>query len=365
MGLEADVAISRGSMDVRAAITADDGTTVALLGPNGAGKTTVVEALAGIASSTGPIELDGVRIEAFPPERRGIGVCFQDDLLFPHLTVLDNIAFGPRAVGTDKRAAHTTAAGWLRRLAPGVDPAAKPRSLSGGERRRVSLARALATAPRLLLLDEPLAGVDVSSRGQIRAMLREVRAGFDGVVILVAHDPIDALTMADRVVIMERGQRVQEGTPDEIRRAPRSQYAADLVGVNIFAGTVERLDDGAAVLRMTTGAITIAPGRDVIPGTPAVATLRPSDVSIHLERPEGSARNVLRGTVEEVAADDERARIRLRTQPPLTAEITAGSVTRLGLSPGTEVWASFKAVEVSVHPESAAALGTAPGTLGG
>ena len=351
MGLRADLTITRGSFDVRAVLEANDGETLALLGPNGAGKTTVVEALAGFVEPTedATIALDGERIDQLPPERRRVGVCFQDDLLFPHLTVLENVAFGLRARGTAKAAARTRAGELLQRFAPVVRPGAKPRELSGGERRRVSLARALATDPRLLLLDEPLAGVDVTARGQIRSLLREVADGFDGVVVLVAHDPLDALTLADRVAIMEAGRITQEGTPDQIRSAPRSSYAADLVGVNLFTGELDPLEDGAATLLTAVGTITVAPEHVPAPGAAAFATLRPADVSLHLERPEGSARNVFEGTVDEVSIDADRARVRLDTQPPLIAEVTAGSVTRLGLAPGTDVWASFKAVEVSLH----------------
>ena len=351
MGLRADLAVTRGTFDVRLALEAADGETLALLGPNGAGKTTVVEALAGLveAAEGATIELDGERIDRLPPERRRVGVCFQDDLLFPHLSVLENVAFGLRARGTAKAAARTRARELLRRFAPGVRPAARPRELSGGERRRVSLARALATDPRLLLLDEPLAGVDVTARGQIRSLLREVADGFDGVVVLVAHDPLDALTLADRVAIMEAGRLTQEGTPDQIRSAPRSPYAADLVGVNLFTGELEPLEDGAATLRTAAGTITVAPDGAPGSGATAIATLRPADVSLHLERPEGSARNVFEGTVDEVAIEADRARVRLDTQPPLIAEVTAGSIARLGLAPGTHAWASFKAVEVSLH----------------
>jgi molybdate transport system ATP-binding protein len=373
VGLRADLAITRGTFDVRLVLEATDGETLALLGPNGAGKTTVVEALAGLVAPAegATIELDGERIDHLAPERRRVGVCFQDDLLFPHLSTLENVAFGLRARGADKRDARARARDLLARFAQGVKPTAKPRELSGGERRRVSLARALATDPRLLLLDEPLAGVDVTARGQIRSLLREVTRGFDGVVVLVAHDPLDALTLADRVVIMEAGRLTQEGTPDQIRAAPRSPYAADLVGVNLFTGVLEPLEDGAATLRSAAGAITVSPNRASEHGAAAFATLRPADVSLHLERPEGSARNVFEGTVDEIAVDADRARVRLGTEPPLIAEVTAGSVSRLSLAPGTHVWASFKAVEVSLHlvdvpddrPAHAATESTATGTL--
>ena len=363
MGLRADLTVRRGAFDVAVVLEAADGETIAIVGPNGAGKTTVLEALAGLLPEVaGAVELDGVRVEATPPDRRRVGVCFQDDLLFPTMSVLENVAFGPRSRGSDARAARALAAALLRDLAPAVEPSARPRTLSGGERRRVALARALATTPRLLLLDEPLAGVDVAARAQIRDLLRTILAGFDGVAVLVVHDPVDALTLADRVTVLEEGRQIQTGTPEEIRSAPRSAYAAELVGLNLFVGTLEPLPDGAARLTTDLGTITVAPEEPVAHAMRAVATLKPIDVALHAEEPEGSPRNVVRGRVGEVAIDGERARIRIDGRPPLTAEITAGSVTRLGLAPGSDVWASFKAVEVTVFLTDE---GAAPGTLSG
>jgi molybdate transport system ATP-binding protein len=349
VGLRADLTVRRGAFEVSAVLDATDGEALAIVGPNGAGKTSVIEGLAGLVpGAVGTVELDGERLEGMPPDRRRVGVCFQDDLLFPTMSVLENVAFGPRARGADARVARARASELLRDLAPAVDPGAKPRTLSGGERRRVALARALATAPRLLLLDEPLAGVDVAARAQIRDLLRRVLAGFDGVAVLVVHDPVDALTLVDRITVLEEGRQVQTGTPDEIRAAPRSAYAAELVGLNLFVGTLDPLPDGAAELTTDLGTITVAPEAPIEHGVPAIATLKPIDVSLHAEEPEGSARNVVHGRVSEVAIDGERARIRVDGRPPLTAEITAGSVGRLRLAPGSDVWASFKAVEVTV-----------------
>ncbi|MDH4112055.1 MAG: ABC transporter ATP-binding protein [Actinomycetota bacterium] len=365
MGLHTDLVARRGDFEIAVTLDVADGETLALLGPNGAGKSTVVDALIGtLALAHGTIELGGERIDMLSPERRAIGVCFQDDLLFPRLSALENVAFGLRARKVAKAAARARAAGLLERLAPGVDARAAPAALSGGERQRVALARSLANEPRLLLLDEPFANVDVSARPGLRALVREVARAFGGPTVLIAHDPVDALTLADRVALLEGGRVTQTGRPDEIRAAPRSAYAADLVGVNLFVGELEPLDDGAAALRTAGGDITVSPDEPVGRGSRAVATLKPIDVSLHAGEPEGSARNVFRGTIAEIAVDGERARVRVDARPPLTAEVTSGSAARMALRVGDEVWASFKAVEVSLQIEDDPDRTPAAGTLG-
>jgi molybdate transport system ATP-binding protein len=365
VSLHANFTARREAFEVAVMFDAADGETLALLGPNGAGKSTVVDALTGTLDVTdGVIELDGERIDRLPPEQRPIGVCFQDDLLFPQLSTLENVAFPLRARRIPKATARRRATELLGRLAPQVDPGAVPGSLSGGERQRVALARALAPEPRLLLLDEPFSNVDVSARPGLRALVREVARTFGGATLLIAHDPLDALTLADRVTLLEDGRQTQTGTPDQIRAAPGSAYAADLVGVNLFAGVLQPLPDGAATLRMPEGGeITVAPAAPPSDGAHALASLKPSDVTLHTTEPEGSARNVFRGTIEEIAVDSERARIRIAAWPPLTAEITAGSVARLGLRPGDAVWASFKAVEVSLQVEGTHDDAPTAGTL--
>jgi molybdate transport system ATP-binding protein len=365
MALHADLIARRGAFEVSVRLDVDGGETLALLGPNGAGKSTVVDALTGtLELAAGAIELDGERIDRHAPELRPIGVCFKDDLLFPTLSALENVAFPLRARKVAKGSARERAAELLDRLAPGVDAHAAPGTLSGGERQRVALARALAPEPRLLLLDEPFSNVDASARPGLRSLVRDVAGSFGGATVLVAHEPLDALALADRVTLIEDGRVTQSGTPEEIRAAPASPYAADLVGVNLFIGTLHPLADGAASLRTDEGDLTVAPDRSVPAGSPALASLKPIDVSLHTREPEGSARNVFLGRIREIAIDGDRARVRIDARPPLTAEVTAGSIERMGLRVGDEVWASFKAVEVSLQIDRVADAVSAAGTLG-
>jgi molybdate transport system ATP-binding protein len=357
MALTVDLVVKRGRT-IEAAFEAGSDETVAILGPNGAGKTTIVEGVAGlVAEARGPVSLDGERIDGLPPDRRPIGIAFQDGVLFPHLSALENVAFPARARGARPRAARAHARDVLARVAPAVDPEAKPTELSGGARQRVALARALAGAPRVLILDEPLSSVDVSARAELRTQLRRTLDAFDGPRLLVTHDPIEAMTLADRIVVLEDGHVTQTGTPGEIRAAPRTRYAADLVGLNLFRGTLVPIAGGAGELRTADGPITVSwpDGVPVAPVDDVLATLAPADVALHAERPEGSPRNVVRGVVDEVAILGDRARVRLRGAPALVAEITTGSAERMGIVAGTEVWASFKAVELRLIVEPIAA----------
>jgi molybdate transport system ATP-binding protein len=356
MSLSADIVARRGEFEVEIAFEAGRGETLALLGPNGAGKSTVVEALAGlIPLARGRVALDdhvlddtaaGVHAAAAD---RPIGVVFQGLLLFPHLKAIENVVFPLRARGTERREAYQRATAALARLGVADRAEARPADLSGGEAQRVALARALVHEPRLLLLDEPLSALDVRARGRGRGLIREVAAGFDGVCVLVTHDPVEAMTLADRLVLLEEGVVTQIGTPAEIRESPRTQYAADLVGLNSFAGRLEPIEGGAGRIVTAEGDVVVAWPTDAHGSSDGViGLLRPVDVSLHPARPEGSARNVLGGRVAVVSIEGERARVRIDSSPPVVAEVTLGSVERLGLRPGVEVWASFKAVEVQV-----------------
>jgi molybdate transport system ATP-binding protein len=346
-GLDARLVVRRGSFLLDVTLSAAPGEVVALLGPNGAGKTTALRALAGLSSlDGGRLRLDGKDLAPLPAERRPVGVVFQDHLLFPHLSALDNVAFGLRCQGTGRREARAEAARWLERVGLAEHAASRPRSLSGGQAQRVALARALATRPRLLLLDEPLAALDARTRLETRATLRRHLEEFEAVAVLVTHDPLDAMVLADRLVVVEDGRVVQEGAPDRVARRPRTDYVARLVGLNLYRGTASghrvRLDDGGAAVTVT----------EDLSGEVFVA-FPPSAVTLHRERPVGtSARNVWRCRVAGIETHGDRIRADLTGELPMAADLTAVSAAELGLAPGGEVWAAVKAGQTHAYPAS-------------
>jgi molybdate transport system ATP-binding protein len=357
MTLRVDVRVPRDGFEVEAAFEASPGQTVALLGPNGAGKSTVVAAVAGLVEpSAGTVVLDGRTLDDaaggvhLPPEERPVGVVFQDLLLFPHLTATENVAFPLRARGVPRAAARARAEALLERMGLGERAAARPGRLSGGEAQRVALARALVAEPRLLLLDEPTSALDVQAKAELRPLVQSILGGFEGIRVLVTHDPVEAMTLADRLVLIESGVVTQQGTPTEIREAPRTHYAAELVGLNLFVGRLTPLEHGAGRLATRDGDLVVAwPVEATGPVEEAVGLVRPADVSLHLTRPEGgSARNVLEGKIAGVTFEADRARVRVASSPRVVADVTLGSVARLGLRGGIRVWAAFKAVEVRV-----------------
>ena len=243
MTVAAEMHVELGTLHLDVDLAVEAGEVVALLGPNGAGKTTILRALAGLQPlDRGQITIDGRLVDDpatggfVPAEERPVGVVFQDYLLFPQLTVLENVAFGPRSRGTPKAAARAQAQRWLDRVGVGDLAGHKPRKISGGQAQRTALARALATEPHLLLLDEPLAALDATTRTAVRRDLRRHLADFDGATVLVTHDALDALALADRVVILEDGSVTQAGTLAEVTTQPRSSYVADLIGMNLLRG---------------------------------------------------------------------------------------------------------------------------------
>ena len=333
------------SAHVRAALTADRGEVVAVVGPNGAGKTSLLRALAGLLPATGPVELAGRDVGGLPAHSRGVGWVPQSPSLFTHLSARDNAAYALRARGVGRAVARDRAQDWLARLGIGDLGDARPHTLSGGQVARVALARALAGDPDLLLLDEPLAALDSATRDEVRRLLRTTLAGGRAPVLVVTHDPVDIVALADRLVVLEDGRVVQEGSPAEVAAAPRGTWVAGLLGQNAWRGVAD--DTGVLV---GDGQGHVAAAEPLPAGTPALALCEPSAVTLHRDLPHGSARTVLHGPVGEVRALGGRVRVVVLSHPPVTAEVTVAAAADLRLAEGGTVWAALKATEVRLVP---------------
>jgi molybdate transport system ATP-binding protein len=352
-GLEARFVVHRPDgflLDVELLIP--PGETVSLLGPNGAGKSTAVSVIAGLLPiDSGSIALGDTVLDApdagvfVPSERRRIGVVFQEYLLFPHLSAVENVAFGLRSRGIAHEQAVSRSREWMARMGLEGLEGRKPDDLSGGQAQRVALARALVIEPDLLLLDEPLSALDVTTRIEMRHALAEHLAAFAGPRLLITHDPTEAFLLADRIDIIENGSITQQGTADEIRLRPRTSFAADLAGSNLLVGTAS-----SGVVEVDGHPLHIA---DQIADGPVLVTVHPSAISVHSGRPEGSPRNTWSTTVERIEVLGSRVRLRTGSPLPLTVELTGASTEELGLHEGSRAWIALKATEISVESEGA------------
>jgi len=347
--LEADIQLQLSRLNLEMAFTVASGEVLALLGPNGSGKSTTLRALMGLLPLTrGRIVLDGTVLEdpaqrvKLPPEERPIGLMFQDYLLFPHLSAVENVAFGLRAKGTAKKAARDQALQAMARLGLDGLAEAKPGSMSGGQQQRVAMARALVTDPKLLLLDEPLAALDVSIKTDVRRLLREVLRRSSAANVLVTHDLLDAVALGDRMVVIENGGIVQTGTPAEVTARPRSRYVADLVGVNLLRGTAR-----GTVLELDGGGQLI--GAEPATG-PVLVVIAPAGVSVSRQRPEGQEQNTWPGQISAVDLMGDRVRVRMDGTPPITGEVPPAAVDELKLDHGGELWASVDPAAITVYP---------------
>ncbi|MGH7570752.1 MAG: ABC transporter ATP-binding protein [Gemmatimonadota bacterium] len=350
--LDARVVVRRGALvaDVPLAVAA--GEVVSLLGPNGAGKTTVLRALAGLVPlDGGHVRLGGVALEdpaagvRVPVERRCVGLVFQDHLLFPHLSALENVAFGPRCRGVPRDEARRRATAWLERLGLAGLAGCRPSHLSGGEAQRVGLARTLAAEPSLLLLDEPLSSLDAAARPAVRSELRRHLAEYRGATIVVTHDPVEAMVLATRLIVIEGGKIVQEGSSEGVSRHPRSEWVARLVGLNLFRG---RAEDDQVVVDGAEGPVVVVPAERT--GGDVFVAFRPDAVALYPSPPEGSPRNVWRLVVVGLDSLGPRVRVELGGALPMAADVTPAAVAHLGLEPGKTVHAAVKATEVTVYP---------------
>ncbi|MEU7726479.1 ABC transporter permease [Streptomyces sp. NPDC040724] len=326
-------------------LAAEPGTTIAVVGENGAGKTTLLRALLGLTPRAhAELRLGDADVTALPPHKRQVAWVPQDGALFPHLSALANTAYGLRARGVPRADARREAQAWLDRLAVGHLARRKPAQLSGGQAQRVALARALAARPRLLLLDEPLAALDQTTRARVRHTLRTHLAGFGGVCLIVTHDPVEAVSLADRVLVLADGRTLQDAPPAEVSRHPRSPWVARMLGRNAWPG----IASAAGLALAEGGRLVVA---EALPeGAQALAIIAPEAVSVHRERPDGSPRNVWPGTVREITAVGSRLRVLISSGgvPDLVAEITPEAASELGIVDGAEVWTSVKATEVTL-----------------
>ncbi|MFI9209628.1 ABC transporter permease [Streptomyces sp. NPDC053253] len=326
-------------------LDAEPGTTIAVVGPNGAGKTTLLRALLGLTPrARAALRLGDTDVTGLPPHRRQVAWVPQDGALFPHLSALSNTAYGLRAHGVPRAEARRAARAWLDRLGVGHLAHRRPAQLSGGQAQRVALARALAARPRLLLLDEPLAALDQTTRAHVRHTLRSHLAGFGGVCLIVTHDPVEAVSLADRVLVLEEGRTLQDASPAEVSRHPRSPWVARMLGSNAWPGAAS-----AEGLALDGGGALVA-AEPPPPGSRALAIIAPEAVAVHREKPGGSPRNVWPGTVREITTSGSRLRVLVTSDraPDLVAEITPQAAAELGLADGVPVWTGVKATEVTV-----------------
>lgn len=334
----------------------DIGERLAVLGPNGAGKSTLLSILAGtLRPDHGRAELDGEvlfdvdgrRGQWQPPHARRVALLAQDPLLFPNLTVLDNVAFGPRASRTPRSAAYGTARRWLRRVDADDLADRKPGQLSGGQAQRVAVARAVAADPRLLLLDEPLAALDVTAAPMLRRVLRDVLA--DRSALVVTHDLLDAVLLSSRVVVLDAGRIVEQGATADVLRHPTSPFTARLAGLNLIAGTAQ-----PGGLRPERGGPPVGglARTQLTAGERAMAVFTPTSVSVYLDEPHGSPRNVFAVTITELEPRGEQTRVRATTGTgeTLTADLTTAAVGELDLYPGRTAFYTVKATAVTLYP---------------
>jgi molybdate transport system ATP-binding protein len=355
--LTASLSDRRGAFELDVELAAAVAGTTVLVGESGAGKTTILRLLAGLdPADRGRIELDGVcyldtsRGTRVPPWERPVGYVPQDYALFPHLSVRENVGFGLRAGGLSSARRRARVDEALATTGIAELGARMPRELSGGQQQRAALARALALSPRLLLLDEPLAALDLQTRRVVRTELRELLARLACVTIYVTHSPVEALVFGEQIVVLERGRISQAGGRDELLRYPRSPFVAELMGTNLLA--VRRgaeAPPGGSIVRTTEGDL-------VVSSRPTAGdlflTVSPREITLFRERPAGSAQNVFAGPIVEVVPEPpagERVRVVLGTRPMLVAEVTREAVASMGLREGVTVYATFKATGVTLY----------------
>jgi molybdate transport system ATP-binding protein len=362
-GLRLEVRVEQGTFVLEAALEASAGETLVLVGPSGSGKSTCLRAVAGLAQpEEGRIELGGRAVFDsasgidLPPWKRRVGMVFQDFALFPHMSVERNVLYGLRGV----RDARERCAAWLAALGLAELAGRRPRGLSGGQQQRVALARAAARESDVLLLDEPFGSLDAATRrtvrGELRRYLRIAAAGELAPrrpVVMVTHDYLDALTLGDRIAVLEAGRVTQVGTREEVLRRPRTPFLAELTGHNVLEGRLGPREADADLRPVEVGPVVVhAAGAGDLAEGPVFVSFGPQEVTLlrgSAGAPESSARNRFRGVVREVAPLADRMRVYLDVGVPLMADVVRSAAEELGLAEGAEVIAVVKATAVEVY----------------
>ncbi|QHC58893.1 ABC transporter ATP-binding protein [Rathayibacter sp. VKM Ac-2760] len=361
MTLEVDARLDARGFDV--ALRVEPGTTTAVLGPNGAGKSTLVGLLAGLltadegrATLSGTTLFDTGRRLHLPPHRRSVALLAQDPLLFPHLSVLDNVAFGPRSTGASRADAAATARTWLDAVDAADLADRRPARLSGGQAQRVALARALAPSPELLLLDEPMAALDVSVAPLLRRMLRRVLPG--RTTLLITHDVLDAYTLAERVVVLRGGRVIEDGPTHEVLERPQNPFTAELAALNLLTGVstgsglrtdagVELRGVGLRGVGLRGVELRVADGDALAAGSPAVAAFRPSAVSVGAATPEAPGFNRVRAPIRDLERRGDLIRVRAAG---ISADLSPAELAGLGAGLGDEVDFAIDPDAVALYP---------------
>ncbi|OZD09274.1 molybdenum ABC transporter ATP-binding protein [Rhodococcus sp. 06-235-1A] len=348
-----------GARGVALELDVEEGETVAVLGPNGAGKSTLLQLVSGSVTPDDGVVLLGEDVltdtssKTFVPiHARGVATLAQDALLFPHMDARTNVAFAPRSTGANRARAKVVADRWLDAVGASHLAGRRPAQLSGGQAQRVAIARALAADPRLLLLDEPCAALDVETAPAVRRVLRTVLRESSRTALIVTHDLLDVVALADSVAVVEGGRVVERGSVAEVLTAPRSEFGARIAGINLLSGRAIDADDTTAL--RTDWGVTVHGSGQHAAGTPVVAVFSPAAVSVHPVAPHASPRNVFEVVVEEMEVQGSGIRVRSRPHPDgspgIAADITPAAVSDLGLEPGRSVFFVVKSLEVALHP---------------
>jgi spermidine/putrescine transport system ATP-binding protein len=344
-------AVERVTMDIRT------GEFFSMLGPSGCGKTTTLRMIGGFELPTaGRIELRGRDITTDPPDKRPVNMVFQNYALFPHLDVHENIAFGLRRKGVERADTRRRVGEALELVHLGGYDKRKPNQLSGGQQQRVALARALVNRPNVLLLDEPLGALDLKLRKALQIELKRVQTEVGITFVYVTHDQEEALTMSDRIAVMNHGRVEQLGTPEELYERPRTRFVADFIGTsNLLSGTIESTDAGTALIRLASGETCLASaGQGLAVGRAVELSVRPEAVALHPTNGGGPTRaaGTIAALVEQVAYLGGNVQYLVRSAGGLSITALAPKAgDRLPIGGSVEVtWSPGDAFVLADHP---------------